>query len=290
MKRTLLISVFTAAVLTMTGCGSSSEDSSNDNSKVSIDTTPTEITTVTEAQHALSAASVSPFSSSAQQSPARSASFRATIAKAPETSACQFGGEMTSNYDDPNNMLMSYTNCGISPDMSINGTMSITDNGTKQTGTLTYTYGGEVITMTMNADDIMQYMTLTGTFGDTFGAIALNAFKEGVTLGVETANEICSYDANGIETCTQNISGPYDSTVDGTISLELTNEFSCLSGSYTYKTLETLHHLTNDGSIESGKLDINGVKYQYNSEGTIDVTFKDGRTETIQPATQVTCN
>ena len=284
MKKVLLMSVITAGLLTITGC-SSKDANSVDTEKV------TEIKTVEQAKGALGMSQAANFSAPtpAQQSAMRTILKTASSLKAPVSKTCADGGSYAYDMDDQGDGSFTYNDCKMSG-MTINGTRTY-DNG-KESGTITWIDDkGETSSMTFRADNTMQYQSLTMTFtGDDF-KMTLDNFEEGRTLGVEMAEEICRYDTNSsTEICEKVVTGPFDSTLAGKVGVQTTDKaFSCMNGNYKFTTITPMHHLTNDGSVESGTLKINDVTYEYHSEGTITVTLKDGTSSTIKADAEFSC-
>ena len=74
--------------------------------------------------------------------------------------------------------------------------------------------------------------------------------------------------------------------IDGGYSFE-SSKFSCAEGTYEITTNEVIH---NTGILTDGEIEINGVKYVFNTGGKATVTFEDGRREVITISGTLNCN
>ena len=301
MKKELLISILTAGLLTMSGCGSSDDSSSASDNGSSVDLgTPSPITSKVEAKKAIAASSQGNFGSNNNKSAQRVATFvqKSSARKASSSTACDGGGTIESTYTDDTyeNGTYKYNNC-VFDDFTINGTITLKD-GT-ETGTFNYSNkNGDTMTGVMSAANGMSYIEFTGKMSfDGKGSMTWDHLKFGETLKYDSGsyNQDCIQDANGNEVCGQEyyVAGtdPHDETIDGGIELNTKQaEYACMNGTYIYTTEKNMHFVPGKGTPDSGKLDINGVKFEFNGDNTATVTYTDGSTDIVNLDEEVKCN
>jgi len=297
-KKELLMSVLTVGVLTMTGCGSS-DDSSSDGDSVDLGS-PSQITTKVEAKKAIAASSQANLGSNNNKSAQRVAAFiqKSSARKASTSTTCDGGGTLVSTYTDDTyqNGTFKYDNC-VFGDLTLNGTITLTDGA--QTGTYSYTNkNGNKLTGVMSVANGMQYFSVNGTYSfDEKITFSYNTFKFGETLKYESGynTQDCTTDINGQQTCGQEyyVAGkdPHEESIGGGVKINTTlPEYSCFNGTYIYTTEKNMHFLPGKDTPDSGKLDINGVKFEFNGDNTATVTYTDGSTDIVDLDAEVTCN
>lgn len=298
MKKELLMSVLAAGVLTVTGCGSK-DDSASDQGTSNLGT-PSQITTKVEAKKAFAASSQISLGSNNNKSAQRVAAFvqKSSAKKASNSTPCDGGGSIESTYTDETykNGSFKYDNC-VYDDFTINGTITLTDGA--MTGTYDYTdKNGNKTTSVMSIANGMQYSTLNGAFTfDENSTVSYDDLKFGETLKYDSGYYMqdCTTDINGTQTCGQQyyVSGkdPHDESIDGGIKMNTTMpEYSCFNGTYIYTTEKNLHFLPGKEAADSGKLDINGVKFEFNGDNTATITYTDGSTDIVNLDEEVKCN
>ena len=274
MKKKLVISVLTAGVLMMTGCG----DSSNDNP---------DATVIQEAgKQALTALKVQPLGGGAKPAPSRAVVRQAVAfaAQAPQTSNCPISGTMIfdSVTGDVTYNLCTYNDTNIG-DFSFDGSLQ---NGV---GAIITAYANYSYKLTYEVDATMRYVTFNDLVTTPNAPFKFSDYRIGVSKDIyEVSN--CTIDDSGTEICSESkYEDPRDESVDG--NLTILDETSCLTGNYILKTEEAMHILPDsNGFIESGRLDINGVKIEYNSDKTLTITYEDGATDIIAQDAQINCN
>ncbi len=124
-------------------------------------------------------------------------------------------------------------------------------------------------TMVMSGEELSSYA------GTTDGKIEYKDANDSGEMGYKAFK--MSFDDQGIY-------------LDGEFSIK-TARYSCVNGVYEIKTLDPLFEdPNNDEYMSSGTVEINGVKYEMNSDHTMTVTFADGKTETVNQDDNVTCD
>ena len=295
-KTKLLMSVLTVGVLTMTGCGSD-DDSSSDEGSSALGT-PSPITSKVEAKKAIAASSQANFASNSNRSAQRAAAFiqKSSAKQAAQSSPCDGGGSIDYDMDDTfANGTIIYNNC-MEEDFTMNGTITV--NNGEWTGTYSFSdKNGDTMTGIMSVANGISYIELTGKISFGPNTMTWDHFKFGKTLKYDYGyyDQNCTQDANGNQTCGQEyyVAGtdPHDETLDGGIKLNATEaEYACMNGTYIYTTEKNMHFLPGKETPDSGKLDINGVKFEFNGDNTATVTYTDGSTDVVDLDAEVTCN
>ena len=283
----------------MSGCGSSDDSSvSGDSASKSDLGTPSQITTKVEAKKAFAASSQMSLGSNNNKSAQRVATFiqKSSAKKSSDSSFCD-SGSIDYNVDDMSeNGTITYNDCAFD-EFTISGTITITDGA--ETGTYNYTdKSGNSASLELSVANSMQYISLNGKLAfDKNSTITYNDLKFGETLkydfGYYTYD--CTTDLNGNETCGQEYyvaaKDPHEESIDGAIKINTTTpERSCFNGTYVYTTEENMQFVPGKDTADSGKLDINGVKFEFNGDDTATVTYTDGSTDIVNLNEEVKCN
>ena len=298
MKKELVMSILAMSVLTMSGCGSSNDSASSDGAS-DLDTL-SQITTKVEAKKAFAASSQMSFGPNYNKNAQRVATFiqKSSAKKASTAVACDGGGTIKSTFIDNTNENGSFTydDC-VFDDLTLNGTITLTDG--VMTGTYDYTdKNGNKMTGVMSVANDMQYITVNGALSfDENSTLLYDNLKFGDTLKYEPGyyDQDCTMDINGNQTCGQEYyvlgKDPHEESIDGGIKINTTvPERSCFNGTYIYTTEKNLQFIPGKAIVDSGRLDINGVKFEFNGDNTATVTYTDGSTDVVNLDEEVTCN
>ena len=205
------------------------------------------------------------------------------LKRAPQTSDCPVSGTVTFDSDTGD---VTYDQCTYN-DADIG---DFTFDGSLQdgVGVITSTFAEHSYKLTYEVGATMRYVTFDDLLTTTNATHKFLGYRIGVSKDIyEISN--CTTDTAGNETCSESkYEDPRDESVDG--NLTILEETSCLTGSYIFTTEEAMHILPDsNGFIESGKLDINGVKVEYNSDKTLTVTYQDGSSDIVAQDAQVDC-
>jgi hypothetical protein len=271
-----------ALSLGFVGCSSDSDSYSASN----LTGSPVPITDVNEAELAILATTsiielgsenVTEYADIDSIPHATSPALAISLAPVNEQVNCQRYGEDTDGTfsavgeESETNIDMTYTfnECWISDSNRINGEVklsgTINDNGlaTLNVQTIDYFMVGEY---TMNTSSVLKfYPDGSNSSVDILlnGKVKKYYTESEAQIGYE--NFHYAEDENELE------------TIEGKVSI-LGSPNSCSDGIYTLETLEKISS-NSEGTPISGKIKINGTTYQFNSEGTVSLTFSDGSTK-----------
>jgi len=277
MKKEILVSALAATVLTISGC--SSDDSNNNDN-------PNATVIQKAGEQALTALKVQPLGGGASPAPSRAVVRQAAAfaAQAPQTSNCPVSGTMTfdSVTGDVTYNLCTYNDTDIG-DFSFDGSLQ---NGV---GVIVTAYADHSYKITYEVDATMRYVTFDDLVTTPDAPFKFSGYRFGVSKDIYEVAD-CTTDAAGVETCTPSkYIDPRDESSDGNLTILVEN--SCLSGNYIITTEEVMHILPDsNGFIESGKVDVNGIKIEYNSDKTMTITYEDGSSDIIAQDASVECN
>jgi len=284
MKNLIVSSVSILVASLLIGCGGGDSDG-NGSSGSYLTGDPVPVTTLAEAENAVS--SVSSLNNlgttNVSPSPARSAS--PSQAPVNESESCVDGGSYSISGDASEttaDITYTYNNCnqsGVVMDGSqhVSGTNDGTTVNLDITMTaLKSTYASSSQTMDM----AIKYIENTSTH-------ALDMIMNG-TAAFSISSPISDSGTAGYQDFHIVADGLNNTlTLNGDVSTT-SSAHSCVDGQYNLKTLELLTP-SGDG-FSSGKMEINGATFDFNNDGTATVTFADGSTEIVQQGQEVVCN
>jgi len=283
MKKMLMVSVIAAGVLTMTGCSSDSDDSSNGGGSNLVGE-PVSITTPEAAANA--AATVGNQGSSVSPSAQRASLKSPSLTPVNETKNCVDGGtrKVTGDISDTSSdITITYDQC-TDGDTYTDGVLkgkSTTDasktSGQSQSIDLVqrYSYNGQQSEIKSNAT--YDYTLIQNVSADYISSGAME--YKNLNLGdgrIGMDNYKTTFDSQGTY------------SIDGGYSVQ-SSKYECINGVYNVETKQRLAFDYNTGNIADGELDVNGVNFVFNSEGTITVTYADGTTDTIPQRQEIVC-
>ncbi len=287
MKKITLVGISLAAAVLMTGCG---ESDSKDSSSVSA--TAASITTKAEAENSVSAIrTLQTRGTSAYSSANSNSSYTAPVNYAPSlvtinnTSNCSNGGtmKMSSDFDtSETDITFTFDNCKGAGGETTNGVMKMLTNDDGENANVQLIMNNFKTQSSQNSTTMNMTMDVKTMYSNSE---YLDLTMDG-TLIYEVVDpaekETLGYDNFRMQAKTGNYL-----EIDGKVSVTSTTN-TCANGSYTLDTLEDLH--TTTGGFDDGKLQVNGVIFDFNTDGTATVTFADGTTSIIEQKDTVTCS
>jgi hypothetical protein len=290
MKFYSIITTSAVAAMLLTGCGSDDvEDAltSAAGSASGLTLEQTTISTPTEAKNAMVAASAANgFSSSLDTTGVRSIN-RSIESRESYTQSCSVDGSITIDVQSAQQENMSsvtvFDHCDNGYG-TMNGKFIVS-------GSTTDGYSSAYKVSMQDYSVKNQYTYIVATLDMDIDANAQTGYSNTIMNGnmhIEEYTENDSIDLGYSNFSIKQASMDSGIEINGQTSISSKN-YSCVNGVYNIETLSPLKTYNSDG-YSSGSMKINGAVYNYNSDGTVDVTLPNGETTTIEQADTPVCN
>jgi len=280
--RKIYLGVFSLTMIALIlGC---SANSSNDAAPVSyLEGEPVAITDSASAENAITSVSSlnssgtslssSGTSLSIAKAPVLANSFR-TLSPSRATSSgkvnCYGGGTVTySDMSDTSGSVV-YSSCNQNG-TTINGSISRSGN--------TITMSNYSIVNNSDNSSFIMNMTITGDFSTgndmtMTGTVSFKSTIDSGTFGYQNFRVVSNSDGK--------------ISISGDVSIK-SSLYTCANGTFSIATLSPLAPNLS-GGFSSGTMTINGVTMVFNNNNTVDVTYADGTTQTVNQGQDQTCN
>lgn len=276
-----------AATILFTGCGSSSEGDGNtiSNNYVPLSGENVKIESTQDVQNLT--ASLSAVNSQASQANSGVTTASKSISRSiSNTSDCYYGGTVAINAEGSSSavdMTMTYNQCDMGSSV-MNGSM--TQKGTNDGYNIHLL--STMNNLNMVSDSVTTNMNISQEITTNIYYDPLDIITNG-TISVTSSIYNMSIGYENFAIHLENIGSSYTTaTLNGKYSMN-DNINSCMNGVYDIATLEAVQ-MDSSGNISSGKMKINGVTLEYNSDATITVTYENGASEVVSESSTVVCN
>ena len=290
MKAKILTSLFSASLLLMSGCNSSSNSDSTDgsstNNQTTTNTAKVNISSENDAKKAVEAINAMEFSNSITSIGSSLSGTGTTSAKQREkmsqTIYCLDSGTVTFSGDfTTSSMSLNYLydNC-VQKGVTSNGAFSMSGSFKDFTIAFNDFYVDSVKAKVTTNMTMKESISLSNGFTATLNGKMDYLNKQNNNEGYVSYSDFVSNVKISSSTALANYNG--DTTMTSSL-------YPCIDGTYSYKTISDLTIPLGSNKIESGVLEINDAVFTFNN-GEVEVTTKDGATYKVELDAVPTCN
>lgn len=204
-----------------------------------------------------------------------------SLASVNTTEQCSNGGSMSINANGSETSMsgtIRYNECS-EYDMYMNGAMSISMSYTQSGSKDIYKLNMSTSNLTMNSSDFSASMSLSAKFEEWTDYSNYDSYMSSILSG--TMNMSASNPTETINAGFENYQITMLNnamTIDGKLSFDSTLH-TCGNGVYEFETIETLTATNSSSGFNDGVIKINGTTFSFNGDGTADVTYADGTTD-----------
>ena len=289
MKKIYLTGLSLVLIGLMSGCGmddlTGDDDSSGGGS--SLDGDKVEITTDQQAENTV--AVVSLIASSLDSISADDIVYASSSRKAPalsESMDCPNGGTVVTDGDEDSGKI-EYNQCNFYGTIT-DGTIEVDgygENGVEleMDYSVLTDYGKTTLDLSVK-DEWEEFSSYEYYKDEIDGSITVEIFDPKGSYEYE-------YDDFVVEGKEYYSSGDEKINVDGSVSMKSSyTKDACTNGVYKIETTDELVTSYYENGFSDGTMIINGVTYDFQDDGTVDVEFENGKTTTVSQSASIVCD